>query len=787
MNDQSETERSSTVGHWFGLDRLRLTQDDQAIDVTVGPGSHWDRSHLRRLRQSGDLPGMVPIIDSDFSADGKPFAVTPVVDAPTLSDLLNQGGLSWTDGAGITEAAARAIHEAHLRGLFHGALSPDDIHVIGDDVALAGVGLGLGGRVPADRATWAAPEVRDGADPTERSDVYSLGKVLEASLGDAIDTAPRSIRRLIMWSSSDTPEARPPSAMEFASILAEGLGEDRHTYGPAFISTAGLSDLASRASSAVSGHTPSDTARATASSSSGAMGAVAAGAAGAALGAGAGMLAGREADEPAGEGYSVAEAAPAEPVAAAAATPAEVIPASAVRAEPAEELVSASPGMGGPRTEAINEYTVPAAAQTIDLDEIYLPKKQRSRAGLMVSGILLLGLAGIAYGIFSSSGSSSTGSETSGTPAGQTSVTTSVTTNTTEAVATTPVTEAATTAPTAAPTTPTTAAPTTATTAAPTTVTTAAPTTVTTAAPTTAATAAPTTAAAVAPTTAATVAPPTTASTPTTAPVSVTAGAATPSSLVNTGGPIPSKDAAIQILHGVPKTPVDLYVNGKSLATNFTTGSIAGPVKLAPGNYDVALYAAIPNAPKDASARTDAAVLAKSITVGTDPATVVAYVGQDGKPAVGAFTERFGTLPAGKSRILVRHLMSFGPAEVFLNGKSIGTLKPGDEASADLAAGSALVELKGPDGTVVYKATVKVPAGELASFTAIGSPGDKSAELMLQRFTGLQAAPASVPTGDSGLLGLGEDQTGLRLVYGVMILLALSGGFVLVRRQRTLS
>ena len=79
VNDQSETERDSTISHWFGLDRLRLSDGGHAIDVTVGPGSHWDRSHLRRLRQSGDLPGMVPIIDSDFSADGKPFAVTPVV------------------------------------------------------------------------------------------------------------------------------------------------------------------------------------------------------------------------------------------------------------------------------------------------------------------------------------------------------------------------------------------------------------------------------------------------------------------------------------------------------------------------------------------------------------------------------------------------------------------------------------------------------------------------------------------------------------------------------------
>ncbi|MGI9614368.1 MAG: hypothetical protein ACR2QO_15765, partial [Acidimicrobiales bacterium] len=156
MNEQSETERSSSNEHWFGHDRLRLTEGDNAIDVTVGSETHWDRSHLRRLRQSGDLPGMVPIIDSDFSADGKPFAVTPVISAPTLASRVAAGDLEWEAGAAIAEAAARATHEAHLRGLFHGGLNPDDVYVIDDDVAISGVGLGLGGTPPPERLPWVA-------------------------------------------------------------------------------------------------------------------------------------------------------------------------------------------------------------------------------------------------------------------------------------------------------------------------------------------------------------------------------------------------------------------------------------------------------------------------------------------------------------------------------------------------------------------------------------------------------------------------------------------------------
>ena len=272
MSTRDEKAGESVAGsNWFGFDQLRLSDDDAAVLVTIGSTERWDKSHLRRLRQSADLPGLVPVVDADAASDGKPYAVTPVVDTESLADRLPPSSSEWADCAAITEAAARATHEAHLRGLFHGALSPEQIYVLDDDVAVGGVGLGLGGVPSADDERWVAPEVRDGNDATERSDVYSLGKILEASLGQSIDDVPRSVRRLIMWSSSDTPEARPPSALEFASILAEAMGEDRKIYSPAFIPTAEITDLASTASEAVAAHVP------TGGSASGALPAAAAG------------------------------------------------------------------------------------------------------------------------------------------------------------------------------------------------------------------------------------------------------------------------------------------------------------------------------------------------------------------------------------------------------------------------------------------------------------------------------------------------------------------------------
>ena len=457
MNTRDEKAGESVAESTFGFDQLRLTDDDNAVLVTIGSLERWDKSHLRRLRQSADLPGLVPVVDADAASDGKPYAVTPVIDAGSLADRLPPSASEWSDCAAITEAAARAAHEAHLRGLFHGSLSPDQIYVLDNDVAVAGVGLGLGGTPSADYRAWVAPEVRDGGDPTERSDVYSLGKILEASLGQSIDDVPRSVRRLIMWSSSDTPEARPPSALEFASILAEAMGEDRKTYSPAFIPTAEITDLASTASETVAAHVPSSPSR-----PGPGLGTVAA-AGGAAAGAAAlaGALSGdddpdaddlldaatetgepamSEATESAGSILEGAEEGDADldtvvddspipdpPMADEAVTTADIaagdqeVPGTDTAEVSEAELAAAVNGGDFDASQyseqsladADEGYDVPAAAQTIDLDEV--PEDRRgNRAGILVGAILAAGLGLVAFQLLNSDDDSTSTDEVAG-------------------------------------------------------------------------------------------------------------------------------------------------------------------------------------------------------------------------------------------------------------------------------------------------------------------------------------------------------------------------------------
>ena len=766
--------------NWCGFDELRLTEDAKSVVVTIGSQDKWDKAHLRRLRQSADLPGLVPVIDSDFASDGKPFAVTPAVDAPTLAGRIPPSGSEWEDCAAITEAAARATHEAHLRGLFHGSLSPDLIYVIDDDVAVNGIGLGLGGTPSADYAHWVAPEVRDGSDATERSDVYSLGKILEASLGSSLEDVPRSVRRLIMWSSSDTPEARPPSALEFASILAEALGEDRKTYSPAFIPTSDTNDLASTASGEVASYVPSETS--SSSGSAAAMGAAGAGIAGAAALTGS-ILGDDDADE--GEmlddAVGIVDNDPVDDVdvdtdldtddvdldadtdldtdpvdgdldvdvddepsildeaATTGELPSDTAEMASSTAELTEEEIAAAErdaaepvfdsreySEGVRDAGADDDYEVPAAAQTIDFDERFESERKSNKAGILIGAVLAVALGVIAYNLLNNGSdendvASETPAVTEDEDAGEETASPSIAEEEVveEEVTTTVTTEATTT--------------------------TEQQTTTTEAAP--------------------------------------EVEEAAPTATVD--GPITKDNAGVQVLHGIPGAEVDVYVNGAALAPGFTLGTIAGPADLAPGSYDVDIYAASETAPADAANRTDDPLISETLSVGDDPTTVVAHLDGDGNPVISAFTEDLSDLAPATGRIELRHLAAAPAVSATVDGEAVpGLLEPGKTATLELAAGEHLIETATADGTPVTSATITIADGELASLSVIGVAADDTIDVAVQRFTGLASAPAAVPTGDSNLLGADQDPTVLYILASMTSLMALAGGVIMVRRSR---
>ncbi len=812
MNTHDETAEDSITTSVNGFDELVVSDEGTAVKVTVGSPERWDRSHLRRLRQSADLPGLVPVIDSDFASDGTPFAVTPVISDPTLASMIPPAGPAWQECAAITEAAARATHEAHLRGLFHGALSPDQIYVVGDDVAVSGIGLGLGGEARSDYHHWVAPEVLEGVDATERSDVYSLGKILEASLGDSLEDVPRSVRRLIMWSGSDTPEARPPSALEFASILAEALGDERRTYSPAFIPTAEANTLAATASGIVAAHEPTN------SSSSG-LGLAAGGAAigGAAI---ASQLAGdaievEEGIEITPDGVEIddaiaddqylvddsgvdvidedpeAEIDDVEEVADeydgvgsdAVITDEVEIEADAVTAEVGTETAQLddldddvtldateptfdsreySKGVTEAATATSDAYEVPAA-QTVELDPAYTDDGRGNRAGILVGAILAGGLALIAWGLLRSGDTATESVNGTSDPAetaqadseadgeedvdeASSPITEATDNNAEEAEATTDTADDAT-----------------------------GDAEETAAEPAEEADA----------TTTSTEAPSTTEAAPEEAEEPVAEAEATVGVL---NGPVAVDQAALQIVHGIPGTDVDVYVDGEAIIPGFSAGTIAGPISLDAGSHVVDLYQAIDGAPADAGNRTDLPLISQSVTTGADPASVFAHLDADGQPALSSFAENLAATEPGQGRLVVRHLAQGPEVTVNVDGEAVagGAITNGAFATIALDAGEHTVSAVTGDGTEVANAVVNIDDGELASITVFGSADSGSLDAIVQRFTGISSAPTEVPTGNSDLLGMDDDMTSLYLVGLLTAFMAVAGGVVMARRRRLL-
>ena len=73
-----------------------------------------------------------------------------------------------------------------------------------------------------------------------------------------------------------------------------------------------------------------------------------------------------------------------------------------------------------------------------------------------------------------------------------------------------------------------------------------------------------------------------------------TAGAVAIAAAFTLAGPAQAaeSDAQLSVLHGVPGLTVDVWVNGERTLDDFAPGTLAGPLALPAGDYDLAITAA---------------------------------------------------------------------------------------------------------------------------------------------------------------------------------------------------
>ena len=239
-----------------------------------------------------------------------------------------------------------------------------------------------------------------------------------------------------------------------------------------------------------------------------------------------------------------------------------------------------------------------------------------------------------------------------------------------------------------------------------------------------------------------------------------------------TATPAFAANSKVSVVHGIPDTPVDVYVNGRKTLDNFKPGDVAGPLNLAEGEYDIALTK--PGEPVDKAILTvdDAKV------PGGANISIAAHLSADGKPQLTPFVNDTSKVGAGKARLIVRHTAAAPAVDVRAGGTPVfEDLTNPKEADADVDAGmvSADVVLAGTDTVAIGPADLALKEGTATIVYAIGSAEDKNLSLVAQTISGLHSTPGGVPSGDGGAADTGLP-TWWYVVAGAGVLLLVGGG-----------
>ncbi|WP_181784536.1 DUF4397 domain-containing protein [Pseudonocardia pini] len=236
---------------------------------------------------------------------------------------------------------------------------------------------------------------------------------------------------------------------------------------------------------------------------------------------------------------------------------------------------------------------------------------------------------------------------------------------------------------------------------------------------------------------------------------------------------------SVHVVHGIPDTPVDVYVDGQRALDDFAPNTTAGPVDLPAGTRAVVIVAA-----DAADASTPLLSAEADVPAGGD-VTLVAHLDASGKPTVTPFVDDVSAVPAGQARLVVRHTAAAPAVDVLANGSPALTgLTNPNQAAAEVPAGTltAAVAAAGTTAPVIGPADLTLAEGTATFVHAVGSLQQNSLQLVSFTVDGLHSAPNGVPAGaPSGAPG----QSGISPLVGAVAGMVLIGlGVAALRRGR---
>ena len=208
---------------------------------------------------------------------------------------------------------------------------------------------------------------------------------------------------------------------------------------------------------------------------------------------------------------------------------------------------------------------------------------------------------------------------------------------------------------------------------------------------------------------------------------------------------VAQETGSVYVVHGIPDTPVDVYVDGQKAIDDFKPISQQGPVQLPAGPHEVKLFAA------DAADGSGTPVLQASADV---PAggnvTLVAHLDASGNPKISPFVNDVKSVPAGQARLVVRHTAAAPTVDVLAGGKpAVTDLSNGQQKALEVPAGSvsAAVAATGTTDPVIGPADVDLQEGTATFVHAVGSLDKKNLQLVSFTVSNLHSSPGGVSSG----------------------------------------
>lgn len=201
----------------------------------------------------------------------------------------------------------------------------------------------------------------------------------------------------------------------------------------------------------------------------------------------------------------------------------------------------------------------------------------------------------------------------------------------------------------------------------------------------------------------------------------------------------------VYVVHGIPDTPVDVYVDGERALDDFAPGTSQGPLDLPSGPHQVAVF------PADAADGSGQPLLSAQAEV---PAggnvTLAAHLTAEGQPSLTPLVNEVGEVPAGQARVVVRHLAAAPAVDVLAGGEPVvrNLTNPNQEA-LEVPAGtvSAAVAAAGTTEPVIGPADLTLEEGTTTFVHAVGSLQQDNLELVTFTVGGGDSAPHGVPAG----------------------------------------